>query len=134
MKVTPDQLGRLVTMLGTVPLKDNCSAVEWAGRYKAMGLSETRFLFDWFYAVDSAARTPWVDATYASGCNDQHIETALRAAAKEFGVSWKDAAPANGYAAPDNVKGYSILADVAAPKVVSNLDAARRHQDAQLEP
>ena len=133
MKINPEQLGRLVEILRTVPLKESLPPSDWAGRYKAMALSETRFLFDWLWGAGDDIRSPWFDQVYASGCNDDHVLTALRAAAKELGVDWSSVEPAKDYQGPAETKGFSILADVPPRTVVSNLDSARVHQQ-DLEP
>lgn len=46
-------------------------------KYKAKGLSKTRFVWDCLWCVPHDKRDPWIKLVYSEGCNDNHIETAL---------------------------------------------------------
>ena len=42
------------------------------------GHSEQRMLWDFLWVVPQEAREPIMTSIYGSGCNDRHVETALR--------------------------------------------------------
>ena len=53
-----------------------------AAEYREKGFTPRRFRFDWQYAAISSH---WVAGViYPTGCNDDHIDTALRAIAREL--------------------------------------------------
>lgn len=52
--------------------------------YDQAGLSETRFVFDMFYAVPGAERRDWFDRGIYDYLNDDHIRTALRRVVQEL--------------------------------------------------
>lgn len=53
-----------------------------AADYRERGFSPLRFRFDWMYGAVSSR---WVcDVVYPTGCNDDHIDTALRRVVREL--------------------------------------------------
>lgn len=83
MKMSPVHFAQLETSLLDVIKNSGKCAVELYLSYFNMGLTDKRFRWDMTYAIPTAIRKPWFDEVYAY-CNDDHIDTALKAIFKKL--------------------------------------------------
>jgi len=73
MKMSKQHLDQLGGMLAKIP-HHGCMAMA----YQRDGLRHERYRWDLLWYCNDDERTAWLAEVHATGCNDDHIDTALR--------------------------------------------------------
>jgi len=120
MKIKQEHYEKLVQMMEAARAKMDKPMDEWVKTYQDLGRSNTRFAWDWFWALDATDRKDWIKSVY-DYANDDHITTALNKAMKEMGVVYVE--PKQTRITP----GSPMMCEPI--KVVSNLDTAQAHRE-----
>ncbi len=84
LTLTARHYDQLVQMLEQGARSTTRSMADWEERYRANGWSGKRYRWGWLGLADSQARTAWLDEVY-DYADDRHIDSALKAACREFG-------------------------------------------------
>lgn len=85
LAITARHYDQLVEMMTAGAKGTTRPMQEWHERYAANGWSTRKFLFDWLLLAPAEKRRQWFDEVY-DYMNDDHVASALAAAAKEFGI------------------------------------------------